>query len=62
MSVWARLTDDDGWPYQGTMNFVDNRLEPALGTIRARAILPNPDLFITPGQFGRIRLPSSERV
>ena len=59
MSVSARLPDDDGWPYVGTMNFVDNRLELGSGTIRARAIIPNPDLFITPGQFGRIRLPSS---
>jgi RND family efflux transporter MFP subunit len=60
MTVWARLPDDDGWPYQGTVNFVDNRLEPGSGTIRVRAILPNRDLFITPGQFGRIRLPSSD--
>jgi RND family efflux transporter MFP subunit len=59
-AVWARLPDDNGWPYPGTMNFVDNRLEPGSGTIRARAVLPNPGLFITPGQFGRIRLPSSD--
>ncbi|MDQ8729293.1 efflux RND transporter periplasmic adaptor subunit [Bradyrhizobium sp. LHD-71] len=58
--VWARLPDDDGWPYQGTMNFVDNRLELGSGTIRVRAVLPNRDSFITPGQFGRIRLPSSD--
>lgn len=58
-AVWARLPDDNGWPYQGTMNFVDNRLELGSGTIRVRAVLPNPDLFVTPGQFGRIRLPSS---
>lgn len=59
-AVWARLPDDAGWPYQGTMNFVDNRLELGSGTIRVRAVLPNPDLFITPGQFGRVRLPSSD--
>ena len=60
VTVWARLTDDNQWPYQGTMNFVDNRIEAGTGTIRVRAILPNRDLFITPGQFGRIRLPSSQ--
>ena len=41
------------------MNFVDNRIDPGSGTIRARAVLPNPDLFITPGQFGRLRVPGS---
>jgi RND family efflux transporter MFP subunit len=57
--IEARLQDDDGWPYQGTMSFVDNRLESGAGTIRARAVLANADLFITPGQFGRLRLASS---
>ena len=41
------------------MNFVDNRIDPGSGTIRARAVLPNPDHFITPGQFGRLRIPGS---
>ncbi|MFE0753378.1 efflux RND transporter periplasmic adaptor subunit [Inquilinus sp. NPDC058860] len=57
--IEARLQDDDGWPYSGTMSFVDNRLESGAGTIRARAVLANADLFITPGQFGRLRLASS---
>ncbi|MDR6291266.1 RND family efflux transporter MFP subunit [Inquilinus ginsengisoli] len=57
--IAARLEDDDGWPYRGTMSFVDNRLESGAGTIRARAVLANADLFITPGQFGRLRLASS---
>jgi RND family efflux transporter MFP subunit len=41
------------------MNFVDNTIDPGSGTIRVRAIFPNPDLFVTPGQYGRIRIPSS---
>ncbi|MGK9231293.1 efflux RND transporter periplasmic adaptor subunit [Inquilinus limosus] len=57
--IEARLHDDDGWPYRGTMSFVDNRLETGAGTIRARAVLANADFFITPGQFGRLRLASS---
>ena len=57
--VEARLSDDEDWPYSGTMNFVDNRIDPGSGTIRARAVFPNPDHFITPGQFGRLRVPSS---
>jgi RND family efflux transporter MFP subunit len=55
----ARLPDEEDWSHSGTMNFVDNAIDPGSGTIRARAVFPNPDLFITPGQFGRIRIPSS---
>jgi len=57
--VQLRLQDDTGWPFQGTLGFVDNRLEQGAGTIRVRATLANADFFITPGQFGRVRLPSS---
>jgi RND family efflux transporter MFP subunit len=57
--VEARLPDEEEWPHSGTMNFVDNRIDPSSGTIRARAVLPNPKLFITPGQFGRLRIPGS---
>lgn len=57
--IQTRLPDEQDWPHAGTMNFVDNQLDPGSGTIRARAILDNKDLFITPGQFGRLRLPGS---
>jgi RND family efflux transporter MFP subunit len=57
--VQTRLPDEKDWPHVGTMNFVDNQIDPGSGTIRARALLPNKDLFITPGQFGRLRLPGS---
>jgi RND family efflux transporter MFP subunit len=57
--IEARLSDDEGWPYAGRMDFVDNRIEGNSGTIRARALLPNEGNFITPGQFGRVRIPGS---
>ncbi|MGK9232758.1 efflux RND transporter periplasmic adaptor subunit [Inquilinus limosus] len=57
--IQTRLPDEQEWPHGGTMNFVDNRIDPGSGTIRARAVLDNKNLFITPGQFGRIRLPGS---
>jgi RND family efflux transporter MFP subunit len=59
MVVEARLPDEEEWPYSGTMNFVDNRIDATSGTIRARALIPNKGLFITPGQFGRLRIPGS---
>jgi RND family efflux transporter MFP subunit len=57
--VAAHLVDEDGWPHPGTMNFVDNVVDQGSGTIRGRAVFPNPDGLITPGQFGRIRIPGS---
>jgi RND family efflux transporter MFP subunit len=58
--VSAHLTDEPGWPRQGTMNFIDNQVNRGSGTIRARAVFANPDLLLVPGQFGRIRIPGSE--
>lgn len=58
--VYARLGDEKDWPREGRLDFVDNRVDRGAGTIRARAVFPNPDLFLTPGQFGRIRIPGSE--
>jgi RND family efflux transporter MFP subunit len=62
--VQVRLPDEpdtETWPRFGYMDFVDNRIDQSAGTIRARAELPNPDHFITPGQFGQLRLPGSPR-
>ena len=58
-NVEAQLSDEADWPHHGKMNFVDNRIDTGSGTIRVRALFPNSDLFITPGQFGRIRIPGS---
>ena len=41
---------------EGKMDFLDNRLDVSTGTLRSRAIIPNNDLSILPGQFGRVRL------
>ncbi|MEM9681765.1 MAG: efflux RND transporter periplasmic adaptor subunit [Pseudomonadota bacterium] len=54
--VYVRLMDEENWDRLGKMNFVDNVLDPNSGTIRGRAIFDNPDFFLTPGVFGRLRL------
>lgn len=41
------------------LDFIDNRIDQATGTIRARATVPNTDLFLTPGLFGTISVPGS---
>jgi RND family efflux transporter MFP subunit len=61
VQVNARLFDESDWPLEGRIDFVDNRVDRTSGTIRMRAVLPNPDGFITPGQFGVLRLPASPR-
>jgi RND family efflux transporter MFP subunit len=54
------LTDEQGWPHQGKINFVDNQVDRGSGTIRVRAVFDNSNLLFTAGQFGRIRVPASE--
>ncbi len=54
--VRVGLINEEGFPHEGEMNFVDNQLNPATGTIRGRAILANPNGVFTPGLFARVRL------
>jgi len=54
--VLVGLANEEGFPHKGEMDFVDNALNPATGSIRARAVLPNPDGVFTPGLFARVRL------
>jgi RND family efflux transporter MFP subunit len=59
--VLIGLANEPGFPHQGTLNFVDNRIDGASGTIRARALLSNPNAQFTPGLFARVRLLGSDR-
>src|SRR5947209_8118027 len=54
---WIELGNETDFPHQGYVDFVDNRLDPSTGTIRARVVLKNwnPN-FITPGFFARVRV------
>ena len=58
--VQAQLMDETDWPMKGKIDFVDNTYDTSTGTIRVRAAFPNPEYFITPGQFGRVRVPMSQ--
>jgi multidrug efflux system membrane fusion protein len=55
--AWVELGNETGFPHKGYIDFVDNRLDPGTGTIRARIVLKNwnPN-FITPGFFTRVRI------
>jgi RND family efflux transporter MFP subunit len=60
VEVQAQLIDEDKWSMKGTIDFIDNQVDRTAGTIRVRALLPNPTLLVAPGQFGRVRIPGSE--
>ena len=55
--AWIELGNETDFPHEGYVDFVDNRLDPGTGTIRARVVLKNwnPN-FITPGFFVRVRV------
>lgn len=54
--VEIRLQDEPAYRWKGRMEFVDNALDTASGTIRGRAVVANPARFLTPGMFGHMRL------
>jgi RND family efflux transporter MFP subunit len=54
--VRVGLANEEGFPHEGTVDFVDNQLNPQTGTIRARAVLQNKDGQFTPGLFARVQL------
>ena len=54
--VRVGLANETGFPHQGTVGFLDNQVDPATGTLRARAVLPNPARQFTPGLFARVEL------
>jgi len=58
--VTLTLTDERLGELKGEVDFVDNRLDAASGTIRLRAVFDNKDMFLTPGLFGRVTVGASD--
>jgi RND family efflux transporter MFP subunit len=57
--VRIRLQDEGQYAHAGRLDFLDPEINAGAGTIRARAIVPNPDGFLRPGMFGHLRLAAS---
>ena len=60
--VFMGLQGEDGFPHQGTINFVNNQVNPTTGSILVRGSFPNPlphrgHRLLSPGMFVRVRLP-----
>jgi multidrug efflux pump subunit AcrA (membrane-fusion protein) len=58
--VLLGLADEEGHPRVGIVSSVDNRLDPASGTIRVRAVFDNADGMLLPGLYARVRLGGAE--
>ncbi|MCG3198268.1 MAG: Efflux pump periplasmic linker BepF [bacterium] len=63
--LFLGLADEDGYPHEGKVDFVDLGLDPSTGTILVRGIFTNPatpQRPLLPGFFARIRAPVSAEV
>ena len=54
--VRVGLAGEDGYPHLGRVDFIDNQVDAGTGTVRVRAVLPNPDGRLAPGLFARVQL------
>jgi multidrug efflux system membrane fusion protein len=57
LSIRLALASDHDFQREGKLNFLDNQIDPATGTIRGRAVFRNVDRSLIPGLFVRLRLP-----
>ncbi len=54
--VYLRLADEEDYTHEGYMDFVDNQIDLATGTLRVRAVIDNPDYLLVPGMFADVKL------
>ncbi|GFD73916.1 efflux RND transporter periplasmic adaptor subunit [Tenacibaculum sp. IMCC1] len=59
LPVHIKLQDEDEFLHEAKIDFVDNQIDNSTGTIENRAILPNKDLLLEPGMFGKARISES---
>jgi membrane fusion protein (multidrug efflux system) len=60
--VKLKLADGSEYQRTGKVNFTDVRVNPDTGTIETRALVPNPDGLLRPGQFARVQLSGGVRL
>jgi RND family efflux transporter MFP subunit len=59
--VYVATADDEGFPHEGRVDYIDNTVDSATGTIEIRAVLSNEDHLLFPGLFVRVRAVAPER-
>lgn len=61
-AVHVGLANETGYPHTGKVDFLDTQVNPTIGTVRARAVLPNADRIFTPGLYARVQFVSSQKA
>ncbi len=61
-AVHVGLANESGYPHAGAVDFLDNQVNPTIGTVRARAVLPNADRIFTPGLYARVQFVSGQKA
>ncbi|MEW6349830.1 MAG: efflux RND transporter periplasmic adaptor subunit [Thermodesulfobacteriota bacterium] len=62
IKAFLGLADETGYPHEGRVDFVDTQISSTTGTIQVRAVFPNPDGFLMPGMFARVRIPVDKKA
>jgi RND family efflux transporter MFP subunit len=63
LPVFISLSNEEGYPHQGLLDYGDSALDPGTGTLQLRAVFDNPETppALYPGLFARVRVPVSVR-
>lgn len=61
LRVQVSQADGRSYPHPGKMDFINNKVDPATGTITMRATIPNPDKLLVPGQYVNVKLLLAEK-
>jgi RND family efflux transporter MFP subunit len=56
LKVHVGLSDEEGYPHVGTIDFANNKIDPGTGTIQVRAVLENKEGLLYPGLYVRVRV------
>ncbi len=56
LAVYLQLAGEDGYPHKGSLDFIDNAINPDTGTLRVRALFEDNAAALRPGAFARVRL------
>ncbi len=59
--VFLGLSNEQDYPFEGRVDYMDNRLDRSTGIIQVRGVFPNSDHRLWPGLFARIRVPTGDR-
>jgi RND family efflux transporter MFP subunit len=60
VNVFLGLDNQEGYPYEGVIDFVENRIDPSTGTLKVRGLFANADDALAPGLHARIKLPMGQ--